>query len=127
MCGVVRRVPPAAPVVPSRARARSTSGGQGKRWRLSIQQSRRGGSKTSFLAQAITKSAHGFNDVPRFPKFFAETANVSIDSAGIDHAFITPDFIEQTISLLDAAASLHQRAQKFELQTVQLARFPIHR
>src|SRR5439155_7786983 len=73
----------------------------------------------SFLAQAITKSAHGFNDVPRFSKLLAKTANVSIDRAGVDHALVTPDFVEQTIPLLHAAAALHQCSQKFELQAGQ--------
>src|SRR5436309_4173621 len=82
--------------------------------------------RASFLAQAITKSAHGFNDVPRFSKLLAKTAHVSIDRAGVDHAFVTPDFVEQTIPLLHPAAPLHQRPKKFELETGQLDRFAIH-
>src|SRR5436190_11235430 len=80
----------------------------------------------SFLAHAITKSAHAFNDVPRFSKLLAKTANVSINRAGVDRAFVTPNFIEQTVPLLNAAAPLHQRAQKFELETGQLDPLPVH-
>src|SRR5436853_6314845 len=80
----------------------------------------------SFLAQAITKSAHALNDVPRFSKLLAKTANVSIDRSSVDYAFVTPHLVEQTIPLLHAAALLHQRPKKFELETGQLDRFAIH-
>src|SRR5438132_3339960 len=82
--------------------------------------------RASFLAQAVTKSTHGFNDVPRFSKLLAKTANMRIDRAGIDHAFVTPDFIEQTILLLHAAAALHQCSQKFELQAGQIDALTIY-
>src|SRR5882724_5768250 len=39
---------------------------------------------------------------------------------------ITPNFVQQTIALLDPAAPLHQRSQKFELEAGELDAFAVH-
>src|SRR6202022_1964043 len=89
---------------------------------LSIQQSPRAESKTFllFLAQPVTETADRFNNVSGFSELFAQAPHVGIDSSGVDHAFVAPNLVEQTVALLDAATPLHQRAQQFELKTGEI-------
>ena len=48
---------------------------------------------------------------------------MGIDRARVDHAFVAPDVVEQTIARLDATAPLHQRAQKFEFDAGEIHPF----
>src|SRR4051812_48344440 len=72
---------------------------------------------------AITKPTDGFNCVSGFAEFFSQPANVGIDRAGVDHAFITPDLVEQAVAFLDASLPPHQHAEELELDTRQPHRF----
>src|SRR6267143_4337294 len=93
---------------------------------ISIQQSRRAESRTSFLAQTVTKAADGFDNVSGLAELFAQTAHVSIDRARVDHTFVAPNFVQKAVALLDAAAPLHQRSQKFELETGEIDPLPVY-
>ena len=60
------------------------------------------------FAQTIAETTDSFDSVASLAQLLAQPADVSIDGAGIDHAFITPDVAEQAIPLLHPAAPLHQ-------------------
>src|SRR6266699_6537769 len=65
------------------------------------------------FAQTIAETADSFDSVASLAQFLAQPADVGIDGAGIDHAFITPDIAEEAVPLLHPAAPLHQGAQQF--------------
>ena len=58
------------------------------------------------FAEPIAETAHGFNRVAGFTEFFAQSAHVRVHGAGVDHAFVAPDVVEQFIALLHAAPAL---------------------
>src|SRR6266478_2545409 len=60
------------------------------------------------FAQTIAKTADSFDSVAGLAQLLAQPADVGIDGAGIDHAFVTPDVAEQAVPLLHPAAPLHQ-------------------
>src|SRR5437667_4361244 len=67
----------------------------------------------STFAQTIAKTADGFDSVASLAQFLAQPADVGIDRAGIDHAFVTPDIAEEAVPLLHTAAPLHRSTQQF--------------
>src|SRR5438477_1751177 len=77
------------------------------------------------FAQTIAKTADSFDSVARFAQLLAQPADMSINGAGIDHAFITPDVAEEAVSLLHPAAPLHQSAQQFVLEAGEMKYFAI--
>src|SRR5438445_7999386 len=77
-------------------------------------------------AQTIAKTADSFDGVAGLAQFLAQPADVGIDRAGIDHAFITPDIAEQAVPLLYPAAPLHQSAQQFVLEAGEMNDFTIN-
>src|SRR5436305_2479364 len=77
------------------------------------------------FAQTIAETTDSFDSVASLAQLLAQPADVSIDGAGIDHAFITPDVAEQAVALLDPAAPLHQRAQQFVLETGEMNDFAV--
>ena len=78
------------------------------------------------FAQTIAKTADSFDSVASLAQFFAQPADVSIDGAGIDHAFVTPDIAKQAVPLLHPAAPLHQSTQQFVLEARQINYFTIN-
>src|SRR5205814_2452106 len=100
-----------------RARARSIFGEPQKPLRRSrpVPRGRRATTSNSAFAKTITESAHGFDPVAGFAELFAQSPNVGVHRTRVDHTFISPNFVEQSIALLDAAAPLHQHPQKPEL------------
>ena len=48
-----------------------------------------------------------------------------VDRAGVDHAFVAPDVVEQFIAVLHAASALHQRPQQLELETSEMHPFAV--
>src|SRR5882724_5693640 len=79
------------------------------------------------FAQTIAKTADSFDSVASLAQFLAQPADVGIDGAGIDHAFITPDVAEEAVPLLYAAPPLHQRAQQFVLEAGEMNYFAVDR
>src|SRR5437763_12221024 len=79
------------------------------------------------FAQTIAKTADSFDRVASLAQFLAQPADVGIDRAGIDHAFVTPDIAEQAVPLLHPAAPLHQSTQKFVLEAGVMNYFNIER
>src|SRR5437762_4153421 len=77
------------------------------------------------FAQTIAKTADSFDSVASLAQFLAQPADVGIDGASIDHAFITPDIAEQAVPLLHPAAPLHQSAQQFVLEAGEMNYFTI--
>src|SRR5438477_10541732 len=77
------------------------------------------------FAQTIAKTADSFDSVASLAQFLAQPADVGIDGAGIDHAFVTPDVAEQAVPLLHPAAPLHQSAQQFVLEAGEMNYFTI--
>src|SRR3977135_485282 len=63
------------------------------------------------FAQTIAETAAGLDTVGGLAQFLAQPENVSIDGAGIDHAFITPNDAQQAVPLLHPAAPLNKSAQ----------------
>src|SRR5437773_9618530 len=78
------------------------------------------------FAQTIAKTADSFDSVARLAQLLAQPADVGIDGASIDHAFITPDVAEQAVPLLHPAAPLHQTAQQLVLEPRAMNYFTIH-
>src|SRR2546423_15267983 len=78
------------------------------------------------LAQTIAETADGFDSVAGLAQLFAQPTDVSIDGAGINHAFITPDVAEQAVPLLHPAAPLNQSAQQFVFETGEMNDFAVH-
>src|SRR5213595_1438328 len=77
------------------------------------------------FAQTIAKTADSFDSVASLAQFLAQPADVGIDGASIDHAFVTPDIAEQAVPLLHPAAPLHQSAQQFVLEAGEMNDFTI--
>src|SRR5207244_7091900 len=77
------------------------------------------------FAQTIAETANGFDSVAGLAQFLAQPANVSIDGAGIDHAFITPDVAQQAIPFLHPAAPLNKSAQQFVFETGEMNDFAV--
>src|SRR5438132_10712884 len=77
------------------------------------------------FAQTIAKTANSFDSVASLAQFLAQPADVGIDRAGIDHAFVTPDIAEEAVALLHPAAPLHQSAQQFVLEAGEMNYFTI--
>src|SRR5215471_18657094 len=77
------------------------------------------------FAQTITETANGFDSIAGFAQFLAQPADVSVNGAGIDHTFVTPDIAEQAVALLNTAATLHQRTQQFVLETGEINDFAV--
>src|SRR5438270_3691330 len=77
------------------------------------------------FAQTIAKTADSFDSVASLAQFLAQPADVGIDGAGIDHAFVTPDVAEQAVPLLHPAAPLHQSAQQFVLEAGEMNYFTV--
>src|SRR5215472_594264 len=78
---------------------------------------------TLLVADAIPKAADGLDDIAGLSEFFAQAADVRVHSASIDHAFVAPDLVEQFVSVLYAAPTLHQRPQQLELETGEMDPF----
>src|SRR5205085_9273997 len=64
------------------------------------------------FAQTIAKTADSFDSVASLAQFLAQPADVGIDGAGIDHAFVTPDVAEEAVPLLHPPAPLHTSSQR---------------
>src|SRR5438477_5593245 len=77
------------------------------------------------FAQTIAETADSFDGVAGLAQFLSQPADVSIDGAGIDHAFITPDVTEQAVPLLHPAAPLHQSTQQFVLEAGEMNYFAV--
>src|SRR5207244_13474355 len=75
------------------------------------------------FAQTIAKTADSFDSVASLAQFLAQPADVGIDRAGIDHAFVTPDIAAQAVPLLHPTAPLHQGPQHFVLEAGELHYF----
>src|SRR5437762_10285129 len=78
------------------------------------------------FAQTIAKTADSFDSVASLAQFLAQPADVGIDRAGIDHAFVTPDIAEQAVPLLHPTAPWHQGTQQFVLEPGEMYYFTIH-
>src|SRR5438874_12771725 len=72
------------------------------------------------FAQTIAKTADSFDSVTSLAQLLAQPVDVSIERAGIDHAFVTPDIAEQAVPLLHPTAPLHQGTQQFVLEAGEL-------
>src|SRR5207237_3337201 len=77
------------------------------------------------FAQTIAETADSFDSVAGLAQLFAQAANVSVDGAGINHAFITPDVAKQAVPLLHPAAPLHKSAQQFVFETGKMNDFAV--
>src|SRR5207253_234522 len=77
------------------------------------------------FAQTITETTDSFDSVASLAQLLAQPANVSIDGAGINHAFITPDVAKQAVPLLHPAAPLHKSAQQFVFETGKMNDFAV--
>src|ERR1700720_1708162 len=77
------------------------------------------------FAQTIAETADGFDSVAGLAQFLAQPADVSIDGAGIDHAFITPNVAQQAVPLLHPAAPLNKSAQQFVFETGKMNDFAV--
>src|SRR5215472_5090769 len=75
--------------------------------------------------QPIAKAAHGFNHISGLAQLLAGSPNVGVNGASVDHTLIAPDFVQQTVPVLDPTATLHECAQQFKLKTGQVDAFPI--
>src|SRR5437763_75498 len=71
----------------------------------------------STFTKSVAKSTYRLDRVRRFAQLLAQAAHVRVDCPGINQAFVTPDFIEQTIARLHPAAPQHQHAEQFEFDT----------
>src|ERR1700719_1912506 len=52
---------------------------------------------------------------------------MGVDSSRIDQAFITPDFVKQTVARLHASTSENERVEEREFDAGEIHRFAIHR
>src|SRR5207302_2950763 len=77
------------------------------------------------FAQTIAETTDSFDSVASLAQLLAQPANVSIDGAGINHAFITPDVAKQAVPLLHPAAPLHKSAQQFVFETGKMNDFAV--
>src|ERR1700730_12735277 len=78
------------------------------------------------FAQTIAETTNSLDSVASLAQLLAQPADVSIDGAGIDHAFITPDVAEQAVALLHPAAPLHQSTQQFVLEAGEMNYFAVN-
>src|SRR5206468_3219216 len=51
--------------------------------------------------------------------------HMGIDGSGVDHTFVAPDFIEQTVAGVHAASFGGERMQEFKLDTGQVDRLAV--
>jgi len=58
------------------------------------------------FAEPIAETAHGFNRVAGFAQLLAQTTYMRVHGAGVDHAFVAPDIVEQFIAVLHPAPAL---------------------
>src|SRR5438552_3948803 len=79
------------------------------------------------FAQTIAETADRFDRIAGLAQFLAQPADVSVNGAGIDHTFVTPDVAEQAVAFLNPAAPLHQRAQQFVLEAGEMNDFAVDR
>src|SRR6266567_6076590 len=77
------------------------------------------------FAQTIAKTANSFDSIASLAQFLTQPADVGIDRAGIDHAFVTPDIAEQAVPLLHPTAPLHQGTQQFVLEAGEMNYFTV--
>src|SRR6476620_6617223 len=77
------------------------------------------------FAQTIAETTDSFDSVAGPAQLFAQPANVRVDGAGIDHAFITQNVAQQTVPLLHPAAPLNKSAQQFVFETGKMNYFPV--
>src|SRR5207244_96132 len=77
------------------------------------------------FAQTIAETTDSFDSVASLAQLLAQPADVSIDGAGINHAFITPDIAKKAVPLLHPAAPLHQRTQQFVLEAGEMNYFAV--
>src|SRR4029077_13670873 len=66
------------------------------------------------------ETADSFDSVPSLAQLLAQPPDVSVDGAGINHAFITPDVAKQAVPLLHPAAPLNKSAQQLVLETGEM-------
>src|SRR4051794_30014795 len=69
----------------------------------------------SAFSDAVTKTADRLDRVRRFAQLLPQSPNVRVDGARVDETFVTPDFIEQPVAMLNAPLPTHQHAQQLEL------------
>src|SRR5689334_22820491 len=72
------------------------------------------------FAQTIAEAANSFDRVTGLAQLLPQSAHVSIDCTGVDHAFVTPDVAEEPITFLNAPAALHQGAQQLEFDASEM-------
>src|SRR5437588_7462943 len=77
------------------------------------------------FAQTIAETTDSFDSVASLAQLLAQPADVSINSARVNHAFITPDLAKQAVPLLHPAAPLHQSTQQFVLETGEMNDFAV--
>src|SRR5437660_9530281 len=77
------------------------------------------------FAQTIAETADSFDSVAGLAQLLTQPADVSIDGAGIDHAFITPDVAEEAVPLLHPAAPLNKSAQQFVFEAGEMNDFAV--
>src|SRR6476619_5225087 len=75
------------------------------------------------FAQTIAETADGFDSVAGPAQLLAQPANVSIDSAGIDHAFIPPNVAIQSTPFPHPVAPLNKRAQQLVVDSGEMNDF----
>src|SRR5437660_935175 len=63
------------------------------------------------FAQTIAETTDSFDSVASLAQLLAQPADVSIDGAGIDHAFITPDVAQQAAAPSEAVMTLNPAAR----------------
>jgi hypothetical protein len=68
------------------------------------------------LAQPVAVSADGHDGVGRCPQLLAQPADMRIDRARVDRAFITPDLAQQMVALLHPPPPAHEFDQELELE-----------
>src|SRR5207247_6077255 len=79
------------------------------------------------LPQAITEPATAFHYISGLAEFFSQPPHMRINRARVDDAFVAPHVVEQTVACLDAAASLHERLQKFKFEAGEVDSLAIDR
>src|SRR4051794_7098603 len=67
------------------------------------------------FANAVTETTHGFNRARGLAQFFSEATHMGIDGAGINHTFVTPDFVEEAVAFLDSSLAAHEHAEQLKL------------
>src|SRR4029079_8503273 len=67
------------------------------------------------VADAVTKAAHGFDQVPSGAELRSQPLHVHVDSARLDIRCRLPHVLEQKVSRLYASLSLGEQQQELEL------------